>query len=40
MTVVGVFKERKAASSPDSDTCAFIAVRSILGSAASGLRFS
>ena len=39
MGVLGVSKERKAESSPDRDTCAFIAVRWILGSTAFGLRF-
>ena len=39
MGVLGVSKERKAESSPDSDTCVFIVIRSILGSAAFGLHF-
>jgi hypothetical protein len=36
MGVLGVSKERKAESRPDSDTCVFIVIRSILGNAASG----
>jgi hypothetical protein len=36
--VLGVSKERKAESNPDSDTCVLI-VPSVLGSAALGLRF-
>jgi hypothetical protein len=38
MGVLGVSKERKAESNPDSDTCVLI-VSSVLGSAALGLRF-